>query len=491
MSNTKDLTKLTLTEAKSGLLNKDFTSVEITEAFIKRIEEQRDLNAYITETPEQAIAQAKESDKMIASGKARPMEGLPIGIKDLFCTKGVRTTSGSKMLKDFVPPYESTVTQNLLDAGSIFLGKLNMDEFAMGSANTNSYFGPCTNPWRSNTHPDKKLVPGGSSGGSAASVAARIALAATASDTGGSIRQPAAFCGVVGIKPTYGLCSRWGMIAFASSLDQAGPITQTVSDAALMLQTMSSYDEKDATCLDVERPDYFGNLNHDVRGLKIGIADEYIDGLNPEGLALLEQGISWLQDAGAIIVRGLSLKTTKYALPAYYVVAPAEASSNLARFDGVRYGTRIEGQTLDEMYMNTRGECFGEEVKRRIMIGTYVLSSGHYDCYYSKAQMAEKLIRNDFDQAFKQVDLLLTPTTPSSAFGIEDKIDPITMYLNDIYTVTVNMADLPAISIPSGVCKDGLPLGLQLIGPRFSEQKLLNTGLAMEKAADFRRHFNF
>jgi len=483
-----DLTRLTLTEARKALDKKDFSAVDLTNAFLKRMEDKRDLNVYITETPEQALQQAKLSDQRLSKGQGGLLEGLPLGIKDLFCTKGIRTTSGSKMLENFVPPYESTVSANLLNAGGVFLGKTNMDEFAMGSANITSFFGPSISPWKSKKDPQKKLVPGGSSGGSAAAVSARLAMAATASDTGGSIRQPAAFCGLVGIKPTYGLCSRWGMVAFASSLDQAGPLTHTVADAALMLQVMAGYDEKDATCLSGEVPAYFDKLNANVKGLKVGIAQEYIENLNEEGQALLQKGIDWLTQAGAVMC-DISLKTTPYALPTYYVLAPAEASSNLARFDGVRYSSRVDGKTLDDLYEKTRRTCFGEEVRRRILMGTYVLSAGYYDAYYLKAQKVRQLIAADFDQAFQKVDVLLTPTTPGAAFGVDERpSDPITMYLNDIYTVPVNMAGLPAISVPAGVNDEGLPLGLQLIGPALSEQLLLNAATVIEQAANFRQY---
>ncbi len=479
------LTALTLTEARDGLRKKQFSATELTKAFLENMETQRSLNAYITETPECALEGAKESDKRLSSGTSRSLEGLPLGIKDLFCTKGTRTTAGSKILENFVPPYESTVTQNLFDAGAVMLGKTNMDEFAMGSANLTSAYGPTLSPWRRASDPSNPLVPGGSSGGSAAAVAGRLALAATASDTGGSIRQPAAFTGLVGIKPTYGLCSRWGMIAFASSLDQAGPLTHTVSDAALMLETMVSYDAKDATSLNVEKPSYLASLNEDVRGLRVGIAKEYLEGLNEDGLKLLQQGIEWLKAAGAVIV-DVSLPTTAYALPTYYIIAPAEASSNLSRYDGLRFGRRVAGNSLDEMYENTRREGFGHEVKRRIMIGTYVLSAGYYDAYYIKAQKVRKLIANDFDQAFGKVDVLLTPTTPTDAFALnETPSDPVTMYLNDIYTVTANLAGIPGISVPAGLSEQGLPLGLQLIGPKFSEQRLLNTAKVIEAAAGF------
>jgi aspartyl-tRNA(Asn)/glutamyl-tRNA(Gln) amidotransferase subunit A len=484
----KALTDLTLTEAREALLKKKCSAVELTQAFISRMEKYRGLNAYITETPEIALNQAKESDKRIAENKAASLEGLPLGIKDLFCTKGIKTTAASRILSNFVPPYESTVSQNLLDAGAVFLGKTNMDEFAMGSANITSAFGPVISPWKKKSNPNKQIVPGGSSGGSAAAVAARLALAATASDTGGSIRQPAAFSGLVGIKPTYGLCSRYGMIAFASSLDQAGPLTHTVSDAALMLQVMASHDKKDATSLNVKIPDYLSNLSAKAKNLKVGIVKEYTENLNEDAQKLLQQGIDWLTKAGATI-HNVSLKTTSYALPTYYIIAPAEASSNLSRYDGVRYCVRVEGKTLDELYENTRRQGFGEEVRRRIMIGTYVLSAGYYDAYYLKAQKVRKLITQDFENTFKEVDVLLTPTTPTAAFALDERpTDPVTMYLNDIFTVTVNLAGLPGISIPASVDNDGLPLGLQLIGPHLSEQTLLNVAAVLEDAADFKKH---
>jgi aspartyl-tRNA(Asn)/glutamyl-tRNA(Gln) amidotransferase subunit A len=483
-----DLTALTLTQARKGLRKKDFSSVELTQAFLRRMESLRHLNAYITETPDQALQQAKTSDQKLSQNQTGLLEGLPLGIKDLFCTKGIRTTSGSKILENFVPPYESTVSENLLKEGAVFLGKTNMDEFAMGSANITSAFGPVISTWHPKSNLKKNLVPGGSSGGSSAAVAARLALAATASDTGGSIRQPAAFCGLVGIKPTYGLCSRWGMIAFASSLDQAGPLTHTVADAALMLQVMASYDQKDANSLNAPIPNYLENLTSNIKGLKVGIVQEYVENLNNEGQVLLQQGIDWLKQAGAVIY-SISLKTTPYALPTYYIIAPAEASSNLERFDGVRYGQRIEGKTLDELYESTRREYLGEEVRRRILIGTYVLSAGYYDAYYTKAQKVRQLIAADFDQAFRQVDVLLTPTTPGAAFSVDEPpSDPVTMYLNDIYTVTVNLAGLPAISVPAGLTQDGLPLGLQLIGPALSEQTLFNAATVIEEASSFSRY---
>lgn len=485
------LTKLSLTQARDGLLKKDFSAVELTKAHLDAMAEKKALNAYITETPELALKQAAASDQRLAAGTAGALEGLPIAIKDLFCTKGVRTTAGSKMLNSFVPPYESTVTQNLWDAGAVMLGKVNMDEFAMGSSNTNSAYGPVINPWRRIDAPDKSLVPGGSSGGSVAAVAAHIALAATASDTGGSIRQPAAFCGLVGIKPTYGLCSRRGMIAFASSLDQAGPVTRTVRDAALMTQVMASYDPWDSTSLNVDIPDYASHISGDVRKLRVGLPKEYRQNLSPEMGALLQQGIDWLTAAGAVICDDISLPTTPHALPTYYVIAPAEASSNLAKYDGVRYGLRVPGETLDEMYANTRREGFGAEVRRRILVGTYVLSAGYYDAYYLRAQKVRTLIAQDFDRVFQDVDVLLTPTTPTEAFPIDERpIDPVTMYLNDIFTVTVNLAALPGISVPVGLSKTGLPMGLQLIGPKFSEQRLFDTALVLEESARFEDQAN-
>lgn len=480
-----NLTELTLMEARDGLRQKQFSSVEITQAFLKNIEAHQHLNAYITVTPEMALTQAAEADQHIASGTARKLEGLPLGIKDLFCTKDVRTTAGSHILDNFISPYESTVTQNLRDEGGVMLGKTNMDEFAMGSSNMTSAYGNVINPWKEKNRPEKNLTPGGSSGGSASAVAGRLALATTASDTGGSIRQPAAFCGLVGIKPTYGLCSRRGMVAFASSLDQAGPLAHTVADAALMMEVMASFDPWDATSLDVKIPSYSSLLNQDVKGLRVGLPKEYMENLPADMAKLLQQGIEWLKAAGATF-NEVSLPSTPYALPTYYVIAPAEASSNLARYDGVRYGLRTPGKTLDELYENTRRDGFGAEVKRRIMIGTYVLSAGYYDAYYLKAQRVRTLITQDFERVFKDVDVLLTPTTPGSAFALDEKpTDPITMYQQDIYTVTVNLAGLPGISVPAGLDSKGLPLGLQLIGPRLSEQQLFNTALVLENCADF------
>lgn len=489
-----DLTKLTLTDAKNALLRKECSSRELTHAHIEKIEKNRRLNAYITDSFDLALTQAKEADARYQRGNAKALDGLPLGIKDLFCTKGVRTTAASKILHNFIPPYESTVTQNLLDVGAVFLGKLNMDEFAMGSANLTSAFGPCLSPWHAGDAPHKDFVPGGSSGGSSAAVAADIALAATASDTGGSIRQPAAFTGTVGIKPTYGLCSRYGMVAFASSLDQAGPITKTVADAALMLEIMASFDEKDSTSLNVKIPSYSTDLTENIKGLRVGIVKEYVEQLTDESLELFQKGVSWLKGAGCTFL-DVTLPTTPYALPTYYIIAPAEASANLARYDGLKYGLRVTEkeatESLDAMYALTRRAGFGDEVRRRIMIGTYVLSAGFFDAYYIKAQKIQTLIKQDFDRAFAEVDVLLTPTTPTDAFAVDaPPTDPITMYLNDIFTVTTNLAGLPGISVPAGLSKRGLPLGLQLIGPKLSEQTLFNAALVLEKAATFKQSFD-
>ena len=479
------LTELGLAEARDGLRAKTFSARELAEAHIAAVEAARPLNAFLCETPEKARAMAAESDARLARGAARPLEGLPLAIKDLFCTENVPTTAGSRILEGFTPPYESTVTAHLWRDGAVMLGKANLDEFAMGSANVTSAFGPVENPWRRQGD-NRPLVPGGSSGGSAAAVAARAALGATGTDTGGSIRQPASFCGIVGLKPTYGRCSRWGTVAFASSLDQAGPMTRSVKDAAVMLQSMAGYDPKDSTSAAVPVPDFEAALSGDIRGLKIGIPREYrIDGMPQEIEAVWQRGIDWLKDAGAVPVE-VSLKLTKYALPAYYIIAPAEASSNLARYDGVRFGLRVPGESLDEMYEGTRAEGFGAEVRRRILIGTYVLSAGYYDAYYLKAQRVRALIARDFDEAFKSCDVLLTPTAPSAAFAIGEKSDdPIAMYLNDVFTVGVSLAGLPAISVPAGLSGDGLPLGLQLIGRAFDEETVLRAGTAIERAADF------
>ncbi|HKT54482.1 MAG TPA: Asp-tRNA(Asn)/Glu-tRNA(Gln) amidotransferase subunit GatA, partial [Caulobacteraceae bacterium] len=441
----------------------------------------------IAETPERALAAAKDSDTRIARGEARPLEGVPLGVKDLFCTEGVTTTAGSKILGNFKPTYESTVSSQLWRDGAVMLGKLNLDEFAMGSSNETSAFGPVQNPWRMQGD-NRGLTPGGSSGGSAAAVAAELCLGATATDTGGSIRQPAAFTGTVGIKPTYGRCSRWGVVAFASSLDQAGPIARTVEDAAILLKSMAGHDPKDSTSLDVEVPDFPSFVGKPVKGLKIGVPKEYrVDGMPAEIENLWRQGVAWLKDAGCEIV-DVSLPHTKYALPAYYIIAPAEASSNLARYDGMRFGLRANGgSSLKDVYEETRAEGFGAEVKRRILIGTYVLSAGYYDAYYLKAQKVRRCIADDFAVAFETVDALLTPTAPSAAFALGERAsDPVAMYLNDIFTVTVNLAGLPGMSLPAGLDAQGLPLGLQLIGRPLDEGTLFSLGAALEKAADFR-----
>ena len=483
-----EITKLTVSETLDGLKAKKFSAVEVVKDYIKAAEDNRRLNAYVLETPEVALAQAQVADNNYAQGTNRPLEGIPMGIKDLFCTKGIRTTACSHILDDFVPPYESTVTQKLLDAGVGILGKLNMDEFAMGGSNETSYFGSVINPYKADNS-DADLVAGGSSGGSAAAVSANLCAAATGTDTGGSIRQPSALCGVTGIKPTYGRCSRYGIIAFASSLDQAGPIAKSVKDCALLLNVMSGYDTKDATSANVAVPDFTQFLNRDIKGLRIGIPQEYHpEGLNAEISKLWEQGAAMLKARGAEIV-DISLPHTKYALAAYYIIAPAEASSNLARYDGVRYGLRVDGNGLDDMYINTRTAGFGKEVKRRIMIGTYVLSAGYYDAYYLKAQKIRRLIRNDFIKAFEQCDVILTPTAPTPAFPIGDKSmqeNPINMYLNDVFTVSVNLAGLPGISLPMGVSEHCLPLGLQLIGQAFDEGRLFQVASALEQDANFR-----
>ena len=484
-----DLTDLTIADAASGLEAGEFTARELADACLTAMEGARNLNAFVEETPERAREMADASDARRAKGEAvGPLDGIPLAIKDLFCTEGALSTSSSHILKDFRPTYESTVTRNLWDAGAVMLGKTNMDEFAMGSANVTSTYGPVVSPWKASggDAAGKDLVPGGSSGGSAAAVAARLAPGATGTDTGGSIRQPGAFCGIVGLKPTYGRCSRWGMIAFASSLDQAGPLTHTVRDAALMLGGMAGYDPMDSTSVDTPVPDYAAALTGDVRGLRVGVPAEYrMDGTPPEIDALWETGIGWLRDAGAEIVE-ISLPHTKYALPAYYIVAPAEASSNLARFDGMRYGLRVEGEDLTDTYERTRAEGFGAEVKRRVMIGTYVLSAGYYDAYYLKAQRVRTRIADDFRAAYETCDVILTPTTPSAAFAIGEKQDdPIAMYLNDIFTVPASMAGLPAISVPAGLSGDGLPLGLHLIGPAFGEETLFRAAGVLEDAAGF------
>ena len=480
-----DLTSLTLAEARDGLAKKSFTSVELTDTHLKAMESARVLNAYVLETPDQARSMAQAADARIAKGEGGPLGGIPLGIKDLFATKGMRTTACSKILGNFIPPYESTVTSQLWRDGAVMLGKLNNDEFAMGSSNETSCFGPVVNPWRRDGS-DTKLVPGGSSGGSASAVAAGLCFGATATDTGGSIRQPAAFTGTVGIKPTYGRCSRWGTVAFASSLDQAGPIARTVRDTAILMRSMAGHDPKDTTSADLPVPDYEAAVGKSVKGMRIGIPREYrLDGMPAEIEKLWLDGAAQLKAAGAELV-DVSLPHTKYALPAYYIVAPAEASSNLARYDGVRYGLRVPGRTIGDMYENTRAEGFGAEVRRRIMIGTYVLSAGYYDAYYLRAQKVRTLIKKDFEDCFASgVHAILTPATPSAAFGIGEKsgADPIEMYLNDIFTVTVNMAGLPGIAVPAGRDAQGLPLGLQLIGRPFDEDTLFSLGEVIEQAS--------
>jgi aspartyl-tRNA(Asn)/glutamyl-tRNA(Gln) amidotransferase subunit A len=479
-----DPTDLSIAEAREALARKELSAQELAQAHIDAIDRSNEaLNAFVLTTPERALEAAKESDARLKKGEARPLEGIPLGIKDLFATRGVRTTACSHILDGFTPTYESTVTANLWAAGAVMLGKLNNDEFAMGSSNETSYYGPVVNPWR-RTGSNAKLVPGGSSGGSSAAVAARLCMGATATDTGGSIRQPAAVTGTVGIKPTYGRCSRWGIVAFASSLDQAGPIARTVRDAAILLKVMASHDPKDTTSVDAPVPDYEAAVNLGVKGLTVGIPKEYrVPGMAAEIEALWQQGLKWLEAARAKI-KQVSLPHTKYALPSYYIVAPAEASSNLARYDGVRYGLREPGKDVISLYENTRSAGFGAEVKRRILIGTYVLSAGYYDAYYLKAQRVRSLIKRDFDTAFQEVDVILTPTTPSPAFALGEKSgDPLEMYLNDIFTVTVNMAGLPGMSVPAGLSSEGTPLGLQLIGRPFDEQTLFRTARAIEVAA--------
>jgi aspartyl-tRNA(Asn)/glutamyl-tRNA(Gln) amidotransferase subunit A len=480
-----ELTSLTLADARDRLRKKEFSAVELAQAHLAAMEKARALNAYVLETPDQALAMARVADARLKSGDARPLEGIALGIKDLFATKGVRTTACSHILDNFEPTYESAVSANLWRDGAVMLGKLNNDEFAMGSSNETSFFGPVISPWR-RKGANTPLVPGGSSGGSAAAVAAGLCLGATGTDTGGSIRQPAAFTGIVGLKPTYGRCSRWGIVAYASSLDQAGPFARTVRDTAILLQSMAGHDPKDTTSVDRPVPDYEAALGKSIKGMKIGIPKEYrVDGMAAEIDAVWEQGAQWLEAAGAEMVE-VSLPHTKYALPAYYIVAPAEASSNLARYDGVRYGLRVPGRDVADMYQKTRADGFGKEVRRRIMIGTYVLSSGYYDAYYLRAQKVRTLIKRDFEEVFaKGVDAILTPATPSAAFGIGEKTgaDPIEMYLNDVFTVTVNLAGLPGIAVPAGLSAEGLPLGLQLIGRPFDEETLFSLGQVIEDAA--------
>jgi aspartyl-tRNA(Asn)/glutamyl-tRNA(Gln) amidotransferase subunit A len=485
------LTDLTITEARQGLRARQFSACEMARAHIEAVAAARPLNAFLAETPERALAMAKASDARLAKGEALALDGVPLAIKDLFCTEGVPTTAGSRILEGFKPPYESTVTAKLWQAGAVMLGKTNMDEFAMGSSSVTSAYGKVESPWR-RPGDNRALVPGGSSGGSAAAVAARAAIAATGTDTGGSIRQPASFCGIVGMKPTYGRCSRWGIVAFASSLDQAGPMTRSVRDAAILLRAMAGHDPKDSTSAPLPVPDFEAALSGDIRGLKIGIPREYrVDGMPPEIEALWQRGIGWIKAAGAEPVE-ISLKLTPYALATYYIIAPAEASSNLARYDGVRFGLRVPGASLDDMYENTRAAGFGAEVRRRILIGTYVLSAGYYDAYYLKAQKVRALIARDFTEAFARCDAILTPTAPSAAFAIGDKMDdPIAMYLNDVFTVPASLAGLPAISVPAGLSADGLPLGLQIIGRGFDEETTLRVAGVVETAADFKARPQF
>jgi aspartyl-tRNA(Asn)/glutamyl-tRNA(Gln) amidotransferase subunit A len=483
-------TDFTIAGARRALAAREISAEELTSAHVTAIEALNPrLNAYITTTPDRALEAARASDARRAKGQAGKLEGIPLAIKDLFCTAGTRTTAASRILGNFVPPYESTVSGNLLRDGAVFLGKANLDEFAMGSSNLTSAFGAVENPWSRRNDPDTKLVPGGSSGGSAAAVAARLALGATGTDTGGSIRQPAAFCGIVGIKPTYGRCSRYGIVAFASSLDQAGPFARTVEDCAILLESMAGFDPKDSTSADLPVPDFAAACDKSVKGMRIGVPKEYrLPGMPEEVGKLWDQGLAWLKDQGAELV-DISLPHTKYALPTYYIVAPAEASSNLARYDGVRYGLRVEqpGGDLKDLYERTRAAGFGAEVRRRIMIGTYVLSAGYYDAYYLKAQKVRALIKRDFDEAFRGVDAIVTPATPSAAFAEgENTDDPVTMYLNDVFTVTANLAGLPGISVPAGLDAQGLPLGLQVIGKSFDEETVFAVGAALERAADFR-----
>jgi aspartyl-tRNA(Asn)/glutamyl-tRNA(Gln) amidotransferase subunit A len=480
-----DPTSLTLAQARDLLRQKKISAVELADAHLAAIDKARALNAFVLETPDRARFMAKRADEALARREGGPLAGITLGIKDLFATQGVRTTACSHILERFVPTYESTVTANLWRDGAVMLGKLNNDEFAMGSSNETSYFGPVASPWR-RKGAETKLVPGGSSGGSAAAVAANLCLGATGTDTGGSIRQPAAFTGIVGLKPTYGRCSRWGIVAFASSLDQAGPFARTVGDCAILLRSMAGHDPKDTTSVDLPVPDYEAAVGKSIKGMRIGLPKEYrVPGMAAEIESLWQRGAEWLKSAGAEMVE-ISLPHTKYALPAYYIVAPAEASSNLARYDGVRYGLREPGRDVIDMYEQTRAAGFGKEVRRRVMIGTYVLSAGYYDAYYLRAQKVRTLIKKDFEDCFATgVDAILTPTTPSAAFGIGEKgqADPIEMYLNDVFTVTVNMAGLPGISVPGGLDAQGLPLGLQLIGRPFDEESLFSLGAVIEQAA--------
>ncbi len=480
-----DLIDITIADARDLLGKGEISSRDLTTAQIGVMERHRELNAYITETPELALEMADASDKRRKVGEAGLLEGIPVAIKDLFCTKGLLTTAGSHILDGFNPPYESTVTTNMWAAGAVMLGKANMDEFAMGSSNLTSYYGPAINPWRA-AGDNKKLVPGGSSGGSATAVSARMALGATGTDTGGSIRQPASFSGITGIKPTYGRCSRWGIVAFASSLDQAGPMARSVRDCAILLGGMAGHDEKDSTSVDIDVPDYEAGLDDGVKGLTIGIPKEYrVDGMPADIEDLWQQGIRWLEEQGAKTVE-ISLPHTKYALPAYYIVAPAEASSNLARYDGVKFGLRVEADDLTEMYERTRAEGFGDEVIRRVLIGTYVLSAGYYDAYYLQAQKVRTRIADDFKSAFETVDAILTPTAPNAAFSADDPpSDPVEMYLNDVFTVPANLSGLPGMSVPAGLSSEGLPLGLQVLGRAFDEPTVFKFGRALELAARF------
>jgi len=483
-----ELTNLTVAQIRDGHRAGEFSAVEVAEAFSANVAGAKALNAFIVETPEHALAAAKTADADRAAGTLKPLSGVPIGMKDLFCTNGVQTTAASHMLEGFVPRYESTVSQKLWDAGAGMLGKLNLDQFAMGSSNETSYFGNVISPWRRKDGGNAALAPGGSSGGSSSAIAARLCPAATGTDTGGSIRQPAAFTGISGIKPTYGRCSRWGIVAFASSLDQAGPMARDVRDCAIMLENMAGFDPKDATSLDMAVPNWEAALSSDLKGKTVGIPKEYrLEGIDPDIDAMWDAGIAMLKDAGANVVE-ISLPHTKYALPAYYIIAPAEASSNLARYDGVRYGLRDlpEGAGLQDMYAATRADGFGPEVKRRIMIGTYVLSAGFYDAYYTQAQKVRTLISRDFTAAFETCDVILAPTAPSAAFGLGEKMaDPLAMYLNDVFAVPASLAGLPAMSVPAALNREGLPLGLQIIGKAFDEQGVLNAGLAIEERAGF------
>ena len=482
------LTDLGVAALRDGVRDGAFSAREAAEAYVAAVERARALNAYVVETPEHALAAAEAADAARASGNLKPLSGVPLGIKDLFCTEGVQSTAGSRILEGFRPTYESTVSAKLFEAGAGMLGKLNMDEFAMGSSNETSGYGAVISPWKRNDGGNAPLAPGGSSGGSAAAVAARIAPGATGTDTGGSIRQPAAFVGISGIKPTYGRCSRWGIVAFASSLDQAGPMARDVRDCAILLEAMSGFDPKDSTSLDLPVPRWEAGLDPDMRGKRVGIPKEYrIDGVPEEIGRVWDQGIAWLKDAGAEIVE-VSLPHTKYALPTYYIIAPAEASSNLARYDGVRYGLRVQPDQggLQDMYEATRAAGFGAEVKRRIMIGTYVLSAGFYDAYFNRAQKVRALIARDFERVWENCDLLLTPTAPSAAFALGEKsADPIAMYLNDVFAVPASLAGLPAMSVPAGLDRQGLPLGLQIVGRALDEQNVLNAGLAIEERAGF------